>query len=107
MQRIADKYGWFIAAYYWFGWRNRAHGFDSLWSRPAPGHWPHEVGMNDNGEQFYWRGRYSVFGKFEIHLSFGWAVYASTRHDTGFEFRPQMAIKTRRPKPADVTVSLP
>lgn len=89
-----DRYGWFIAAYYWFGFRNRAHGFASLFARPSPGHWLSEVGMQRRNEYFYWRKRVPLRW-FELHLSFGWAVYASVQYLSKFEYRPQVGVKTR------------
>ena len=99
VQKKLDRYGWFVAAWYWFGIRNRGHGFASLFSQPAPGHWANETGANDGDEFFFWRGVFPVLGWFELHLSFGWAVYASSRYKPEFEYRPKVAIKTRRPKP--------
>lgn len=94
VQRISDKYGWFISAWYWFGLRNRAHGFDSLWSKEAPSHWP-ETGSHESGEFFISRRSWNMPG-FRFVWTFGWPVYASTRCPSGFEYRPQMSIKTRR-----------
>lgn len=89
-----EKYGWFVAAWVWFGWRNRGHGFASLFSKEAPGHWSFTEGSGTNGDFFFWRKHIPVKW-FELHLTFGWAVYSSTRYPTGFEYRPRMAIKTR------------
>lgn len=100
-----DKYGWFYAAWDWFGVRNRGHGFVSLWSKEAPGHWPEGPGEFENGEFFYNRTYYPVFNKFMLHITFGWAVYASRKYDSKFEYRPKMAVKTRSmptPPPAEV-----
>lgn len=90
VQRIADKWGWFISAWYWFGLRNRAHGFDSAFSKEAPEHWP-ETGSHERGEFFLTRARWGYFV-----FTFGWPVYHTTKYPSGFEYRPQMSIKTRR-----------
>lgn len=94
VQRIFDKQGWFMAAWYWFGVRNRAHGFASRYSQEAPGHWP-ETGSHERGEFFISRRSWE-FSKFTVVTVFGWVVYKSGKYPSGFEYRPRMAIKTRR-----------
>jgi len=98
VQRIYNKYGWFISAWYWFGLRNRAHGFDSLFSKEAPSYWP-EGGPHKRDGFFYTRKiskPYSL-GKISwcFHTSFGWPVYSSSKYPSKLEYRPQLAIKTR------------
>lgn len=93
---LYKKYGWFMSAWYWFGLRNRAHGFYSLFSQPAPSHWPEVEGMWERDGFFLWRKRVPVVDWFQFHLVFGWTVYASPRYPSGYEYRPQMSIKTRR-----------
>lgn len=101
VQRIYDKYGWFISAWYWFGIRNRGHGFDSLFSKEAPSYWP-ETGSHTRDEFFFIHKiskPYSIGSiKWCFHYSFGWPVYTSTKYPSKLEYRPQLSIKTRSPR---------
>jgi hypothetical protein len=90
VRALHERWGRFITAWYWFGWRNRAHGFDSLFSEIATAHWPEGEGTYQAGEFFITRRRHGDFV-----LVFGWQVYASQKYATGLEFRPQLAIKRR------------
>ena len=92
VREVYERWGWFIAAWYWFGIRNRGHGFDSLFAMEAPAHWPEGEGTHAGGEFFLTRKRYGDF-----LLVFGWQVYASQKYPSGLEYRPQLAIK-RRPR---------
>lgn len=91
VQRVYDRFGWFIAGWYWFGLRNRSHGFDSLFSREALSHWP-PTGSHEREGLFLTRGRW-----WYIVFSFGWPVYASSKYPSGLEYRPQLSLKSRRP----------
>lgn len=92
VRRVYERFGWFITAWYWFGIRNRGHGFDSLFAREAPAHWPEGEATFERDPFFITRYRMGDF-----LLVFGWQVYASKKFATGLEYRPQLAIK-RRPR---------
>lgn len=94
--RVYDKYGEWAARYFWYGLRNRAHGFDSLFSSEAPSQWEFLEGYGERGDKFYWRKHFPIFNLFAIHASFGWQVYSSKKYPSGYEYRPQAAVKTRR-----------
>jgi hypothetical protein len=87
---IYARYGWFIACWYWFGWRNRAHGFDSLWSCEADRYWPPGDGSWVNSDKFLVMRHFGP-----LLLEFGWPVYASKKYPSGLEFRPMLTVKNR------------
>ena len=91
IQRIQDRFGSFLAAWVWFGFRNRGHGFDSLWAEPAPAHWDDDglSHVRDDGK-YITRRRLGPF-----LLVSGWPVYRSAKFSTGLEYRPQFSIKYR------------
>lgn len=95
VKALFDKYGWWVSSFIWFGIRNRAHGFDSLFSSEAPSQWPFLEGYGERGDKFYFRKHFPMKW-FAIHVSFGWQIYASKKYASGLEYRPQAAVKSRR-----------
>ena len=97
---VAMRLGWRAAAYYWFGFRNRGHGFRSLFASRAYEHWPpdFEGMLFDMGGAFLLRKRFLRVFVFV----FGYQVYASKKFLTGLEYRPMLSIKLRIPKAANV-----
>lgn len=75
---VYNKFGWFMACWYWFGIRNRGHGFYSFFSRNDQPFWI---------KKQWWR----------LQFTFGWQPYASKKYPNGVEYRPRIAIKTRNP----------
>lgn len=95
VREVYERWGWFVTAWYWFGLRNKGHGFESLFAREAPAHWPGDSlaeGLLTEGDFFIRRKRLGDF-----LLVFGWQVYASQKFKSGLEYRPKLAIK-RRPR---------
>ena len=90
VREVYERWGHWITAWYWFGIRNRAHGFDSLFAKEAPAHWPEGDGEWADGDFFISRKRYGDF-----IVVFGWQVYGSSTFATKLEYRPQLAIKRR------------
>jgi hypothetical protein len=99
IQKFYEKWGWFLTAWVWFGFRNRAHGFKSdVFGREAPEHWPNKD-LQDEIRQdghFIIRKRYGRFV-----TVFGWQVYRSKKHKSGLEYRPMFTIKNRKIKEED------
>ncbi len=99
VKAIHDKYGWFAAAYYWFGLRNLGHGFVSMFSRRARWHWPNGWDLSTGNKAEFFKTasgewiRTTRKGNFIVFA--GWQVYASRTHDTGLEYRPVLSIKHR------------
>ncbi len=95
VKSVYDRYGHWMAAWYWFGWRNRAHGFESLFSQPATAHWPAwdgaEAGRFRSPDGFFLDA--TRYGSFIVLL--GWQVYASKKYASGLEYRPKLSIKRR------------
>jgi hypothetical protein len=93
-REIYEKWGWFIGAWYWFGIRNRGHGFESLFSKPAKRHWDDVEGLLQNEDGFFLkRTRWG-----NLLFVFGWQVYASKKYPTGLEYRPKLTVKYRAVK---------
>lgn len=90
VRKVYERLGWFMAGWYWFGIRNRGHGFDSLFAKEAPAHWPEGEATFERDPFFITRYRMGGF-----LLVFGWQVYGSKKFPTGLEYRPQLAIKRR------------
>lgn len=93
VKKIHDKFGHLITAWYWFGLRNRAHGFASVFARS----WPRDH-VDPGGV-----GDFLVDGLFVsrrqwgfVQGIFGWQAYRSVKFPTGFEVRPVLSIKFRR-----------
>ena len=91
VRKVYERFGHWIAAWYWFGFRNRAHGFESLFAREAPAHWPQGDDTFERDDFFLTRKRFGDF-----LFVFGWQVYASRKFTSGLEYRPKLAIKRRR-----------
>lgn len=90
---INDLYihrGWWVACWVWFGIRNRADGFNSLFAVPARKHWPEGAGYWEDGELFMRRWKLGP-----LLLVFGWPVYASDKYGLLLEARPMISVKIR------------
>lgn len=90
VRAVYERWGWFVTAWYWFGIRNRGHGFDSLFAREAPAYWPEGEGSHERDGYFIDNKRFGDF-----LLVFGWQVYASHKYMSGLEYRPKLAVKGR------------
>ncbi len=92
VKRVHDLLGHWLAAYYWFGIRNRGHGFDALFALP----WPKDhlgdggVGTWREGGLFAARKQWGV-----VQFFYGWQAYRSRRFASGFEVRPKVTLKFR------------
>ncbi|MBX9612433.1 MAG: hypothetical protein K2X51_12500 [Burkholderiales bacterium] len=93
VKRVHDLFGHWLTAYYWFGIRNRGHGFDALFARP----WPRDhlggggVGTWHEGGLFAVRKQWGF-----VQFFYGWQAYRSKRFETGFEVRPKVTAKFRK-----------
>jgi len=92
VHRIYRLFGHWVAAWYWFGWRNRAHGFTAKMAIP----WPRD--HVDPGRMGWWAGEGLFMYRKQLgplQFIFGWQAYRSGQFDTGFEARPVLSIKGR------------
>lgn len=103
IEALHRRYGWYVAAWVWFGLRNRCHGLASHYSVPAPMHWSGLMPSRDNAttsliEINEATGAWIYARRFGWLLFVaGWQVYASSAHATGLEYRPMLSVKIRRP----------
>jgi hypothetical protein len=89
---VYERFGHWVAAYYWFGFRNAGHGFESLFAQSAPKHWPEGEGHFTCDDFFLERTRIGPF-----LFVFGWQVYGQVvkRWPSGLEYRPKLTLKYR------------
>lgn len=101
IESIHVRYGWYVAAWIWFGFRNRCHGLASHYSVPALAHWAGDMPGSDNAANVLkdespdagaWINARRV-GPFVAVV--GWQVYASNVYTTGLEYRPIVSMKCR------------
>lgn len=89
---VYARFGHWVAAWYWFGWRNRAHGFAALFARP----WTRD--HVDPGGEGWWEGDGMFMLRRQwgfVQFVFGWQAYRSVQFNTGFEARPVLSVKFR------------
>ena len=99
IEALHRKYGWYVAAWVWFGLRNRCHGLASSYSVPALAHWGPMPGrdntmdrLRETAECGAWINARRVG---PLLFVAGWQVYASAASSTGLEYRPILSVKWR------------
>lgn len=106
IEALHRRYGWYVAAWVWFGLRNRCHGLASRYSAPALAHWAGVMPGSDNAATILAdtnaaTGAWIHAQRFgPLLFVAGWQVYASSTYTTGLEYRPVCTVKIRRPAPA-------
>lgn len=102
VKSISNKFGWLAAAYYWFGLRNKAHGFQSLFAKPAIQHWPKGWNLPTASVTRYSGSLLDLWIYTRrigpVLAVFGWQIYSSSKFATGLEARPVMTLKYRPTK---------
>lgn len=97
-----QRWGWYVAAWVWFGLRNRAHGLASHYAQPAPAHWQGEMPGSANTATRLHEWHPSTGAWINARRTgalvwvAGWQVYASPTSPTGLEYRPVCTVKLRR-----------